>query len=71
MTTRRQRDELAGAWSEVKAAVHAYARNPTSDNEEGVELACRRLRHAEALSAESGRRLDRQRRRLQVPKLAS
>ena len=66
MTTRRQRDELANAWSEVKAAVHAYARNPSSRNKEGVESACRRLRHAEAALTQTAWRPGSKRRQLQL-----
>ena len=64
MKTRRQRDELAAAWSEVKVAVHAYARDQSSRNKGSVEAACRRLRHAEAVSTQTGRRPGSARRRL-------
>ncbi len=44
----RSRDtEKAKAWSEMKAAVRAYAHDPSGDNVGEVESACGRLRRAE------------------------
>ena len=40
--------EKAKAWSEMKAAVRAYAHDPSGDNISEVESACGRLRRAEA-----------------------
>ncbi len=42
--------EKAKAWSEMKAAVRAYAHDPSGDNISEVESACGRLRRAEAES---------------------
>ena len=39
--------ENAKAWSEMKAAVRAYAHDPSGDNISEVKSACGRLRRAE------------------------
>ncbi len=39
--------EKAKAWSEMKAAVRAYAHDPSGDNVGEVKSACGRLRRAE------------------------
>lgn len=47
----RPRDaEKAKAWSSMKAAVRAYAHDPSGDNVGKVKSACGRLRRAEAES---------------------
>ena len=47
----RSRDtEKARAWSEMKAAVRAYAHEPSVENVGEVKSACGRLRRAETVS---------------------
>jgi len=47
MPDRSRETEKAKAWSEMKAAVRAYAHDPSGDNIGEVESACGRLRRAE------------------------
>ena len=48
MPDRPHDSEKARAWSEMKAAVRAYAQDPSGEATGGVKLACDRLRRAEA-----------------------
>ena len=50
MPDRSRETEKAKAWSDMKAAVRAYAHDPSGDNIGEVESACGRLRRAETNS---------------------
>ena len=48
MPDRPHESEKARAWTEMKAAVRAYAQDPSGENTGEVKLACDRLRRAKA-----------------------